>query len=281
MTNQAAVPNSPSLWMNSWPWPDRDSHKHVRGHLGCVSGPASSTGAVRLSARAGLRVGAGLVTLFSPPGAVLVNASHETAVMVKSFSDAESLKALACRTQCTLIGPGAGLTRDTIDNTLAVLEGAASAVLDADALTMFKEQPQRLFSAIKGPALFTPHEGEFRRIFPDLPVSGDRVDAVSKASQQSGAVIILKGASSLVASPDGRLVENTHASPFLATAGSGDVLAGIAGGLMAQGMDAFDAACAACWVHGELGLRLGPGLIAEDLPEALPALLHELYAART
>ena len=233
-----------------------------------------------MSARAGLRVGAGLVTLFSPPSAVLVNASHETAVMVNVFSDPGALKTLTTNTQCTLIGPGAGLTPDTFENTLAVLDGAASAVLDADALTMFKDQPERLFSAINRPVLITPHEGEFRRVFPDLPVSSNRIDAVSRAAKQAGAVIIPKGPASLIASPDGRLVKNTHASPFLATAGSGDVLAGIAGGLMAQGMDVFHAACAACWVHGELGLRLGPGMISEDLPDALPVLLKELYASR-
>ena len=228
-----------------------------------------------------MRVGAGLVTLFSPPGAVLVNASHETAVMVKSFSEPGSLRTLAATTQCTLIGPGAGLTPDTFENTIAVLDGAASAVLDADSLTIFKVAPERLFEAMKIPVLFTPHEGEFKRIFPDLLNSYDRKTAVLTAAKHSGAVVILKGPASLIASPDGRVVENIHASPFLATAGSGDVLAGIAGGLMAQGMDVFDAGCAACWVHGQLGLRLGPGLIAEDLPDALPALLSELYASRT
>ncbi|WP_143435663.1 NAD(P)H-hydrate dehydratase [Henriciella aquimarina] len=272
--------NTPELWIGAWPWPSDDTHKHARGALGCVSGPASSTGAARLSARSGLRIGAGLVTLFSPPGAVLVNASHETAVMVKAFRDTDELAALAGTCRCGLIGPGAGVTDETRANTLTVLKEARSAVLDADALSVFKDDTETLFAAIDKPAILTPHPGEFKRIFPDLLDQHDRETAARIAAERSGAVVILKGQVSVIAAPDGRIVRNTHATPFLATAGSGDVLAGIAGGLLAQGMTAFDAACAACWVHGELGLRLGPGLIAEDLPEALPELLSEFYDSR-
>lgn len=272
--------NSPDLWLKQWPWPEGDTHKHARGALGCVTGPAASTGAARLSARAGLRVGAGLATLFSPPGAVLVNASHETAVMVKAFREADELAVLAETCQCGLIGPGAGVGEATRANTLTILEKAGSAVLDADALTVFKDDPDSLFARIHRPTLFTPHPGEFKRLFPKLLDTETREAAASVAALRSGAVVILKGAESVIASPDGRIVRNTHASPFLATAGSGDVLAGIAGGLMAQGMPVFEAACAACWVHGDLGRRLGPGLIAEDLPDALPALLADFYDSK-
>lgn len=274
------VTNTPDLWLKAWPWPADETHKHARGALGCVTGTAASTGAARLSARAGLRAGAGLVTLFSPPGAILVNAAHSTAVMVKAFRDPETLAALASACQCTLIGPGAGITQETRHNTLILLLNSKSSILDADALTVFQDAPETLFDAIRQPVLLTPHMGEFRRLFPDLADSPDREIAVMAAAKTSGATVILKGAASLIAAPDGRLVRNTHASPFLATAGSGDVLAGIAGGLMAQGMQVFDAACAACWVHGELGLRLGPGLIAEDLPEALPGLLQDFHDSR-
>ncbi|WP_084419174.1 NAD(P)H-hydrate dehydratase [Henriciella litoralis] len=273
--------NSPDLWLDQWPWPDAGSHKHKRGHLGCVTGSAASTGAARLAARAGLRIGAGLVTLLSPPSATLVNASVSTAVMVKPFSSVEDLTELAESCSCALIGPAAGVKAQTRDNTLILLESADSCVLDADALTVFSDAPEDLFSQITKPVVLTPHEGEFKRIFPDFLNQHTREKAVRLAAKESNAIVILKGAETLIAAPDGRLVRNTHASPFLATAGSGDVLAGLTGGLMAQGMDAFLAACAACWTHGELGLRLGPGLISEDLPDALPALLKEFYATRS
>ncbi len=280
MTKSTPVENSPDLWSKHWPWPDETSHKHKRGHLGCVTGMSSSTGAARLAARAGLRIGAGLVTLLSPPSAALVNAAHSTAVMVKPFGDTKDLADLASTCDCVLIGPAAGITEQTRENTLAILASATSAILDADALTVFRDEPDKLFSSIKVPTVFTPHEGEFNRIFPGLLESTRRSDAVVIAAQKANATIILKGAVSIIASPDGTLIENRHASPFLATAGSGDVLAGITGGLMAQGMDALSAAAAACWVHGEAGRQLGPGLISEDLPEALPRLLAEIYASR-
>lgn len=280
MTEISPATNSPDLWRNAWPWPEADTHKHARGAFGCVTGATASTGAARLSARAGLRIGAGLVTLFSPPGAVLVNASHETAIMVKAFQTPAELADLASNCQCALIGPGAGVTSDTRDNTLSVLKNSRTTVLDADALTVFQDDPETLFAAIDRPTLLTPHPGEFKRLFGDLIDHEGRERAAVMAAERSGAVVILKGASSVIAAPDGRAVVNHHASPFLATAGSGDVLAGIAGGLMAQGMAVFDAACAACWVHGEAGLRLGPGLTADDLPGALPAILARLYDSR-
>ncbi|WP_300378991.1 NAD(P)H-hydrate dehydratase [Henriciella sp.] len=272
--------NHPDMWLEAWPWPDSDSHKHARGALGCVTGSASATGAARLAARAGLRTGAGLATLFSPPGAVLVNAIHETAVMVKAFRDADELASLSATCACTIIGPGAGVTEETRENTLSVLDNSETSVLDADAFTVFKDDPQALFGAIKTPVLTTPHPGEFKRLFPGLLEEHGRKAAAMIAAERSGAVVILKGAQSVIAAPDGRVVLNDHATPFLATAGSGDVLAGIAGGLMAQGMEVFGAACAACWAHGDTGLRVGPGLIAEDLPEVLPEVLQELHAKR-
>jgi hydroxyethylthiazole kinase-like uncharacterized protein yjeF len=280
MTSTDILINNPDLWLKRWPWPVPGSHKHQRGQFGVVTGGAASTGAARLSARAGLRIGAGLVTLFSPPSATFVNAAHETAIMVKPFADPEALESLASPCNCALIGPGAGIGDRTRDNTLTILRSADSAVLDADALTVFKDDPASLFEAIKRPAIMTPHQGEFKRVFPDLLAEHDRPLAAQQAAQRSGAVTILKGAQSIIASPDGRLVRNDHASPFLATAGSGDVLAGLAGGLMAQGMDAFEAACAACWTHGELALRFGPGLISEDLVDDLPAVLGRFYESK-
>ncbi|MGB3624918.1 MAG: NAD(P)H-hydrate dehydratase [Henriciella sp.] len=280
MTRPAPKDNSPDLWLEHWPWPDTAGHKYNRGHLGCVTGPPSSTGASRLSARAGLRIGAGLVTLLSPPASVIVNAAHSTAVMVKAFADPAQLADLTSTMACVLIGPAAGTNPVTAENVLSVLGNADASVLDADALTVFKDDPDRLFSHIKRPCVFTPHEGEFERIFPGLLKESGRDGAALKAAEISDAIIILKGAETLIASPGGELVINRHASPFLATAGSGDVLAGIVAGLLAQEMPAFHAACAAVWTHGEAGRRLGPGLIAEDLPEILPSIQSDFHASK-
>lgn len=280
MSSSTPEINHPDHWLSDWPWPSEDSHKHKRGALGVVTGSAASTGAARLAARAGLRIGAGLVTLFSPPSATLVNAAHETSIMVKAFNSAEALSTLADTCTCALIGPAAGVSDATRDNTLTILAKAGSAILDADALTVFKDAPENLFDAIKHPTVMTPHDGEFGRIFPGLLDQHSRPEAVAIAAARSGAIVLLKGNETLIAAPDGRLVANRHASPFLATAGSGDVLAGIISGLMAQGMDAFKAACAAAWCHGEVARRFGPGLISEDLPDALPGLLAEFYARR-
>ena len=280
MTSPTPDTNHPDLWLADWPWPADDSHKHKRGALGVVTGPLASTGAARLAARAGLRIGAGLATLFCPPSATLVNAAHETAVMVKPFGSPEALGELAESCKCVLIGPAAGVSDATRDNTLTVLDKAGAAVLDADALTVFKDDPKTLFDAIIHPTVLTPHEGEFARVFPGLLDKYSRPEATAIAAARSGAVVLLKGNETLIAAPDGQLVLNRHASPFLATAGSGDVLAGMIAGLIAQGLDAFKAACAGAWTHGEIARRLGPGLISEDLPDALPGLLAEFYARR-
>lgn len=275
-----SLENSPDLWVKGWPWPDTSGHKYHRGHLGCVTGSPSQTGAARLAARAGLRIGAGLVTLLSPPASLLVNAAHSTAVMVKSFDDENQLGDLCGGLDCVVIGPAAGLTSATAANVRSALERADSSVLDADALTVFKDDPEKLFRLITKSAVMTPHEGEFERLFPGSLKAHGRKEAASRAANTSGATVILKGQETVIAAPDGSIVTNRHATPFLATAGSGDVLAGIVGGLLAQGMSPFDAACAAVWVHGEAGLRCGPGLIAEDLPETLPAILADFYASR-
>lgn len=280
MTSSTPQTNHPDLWLPDWPWPEADSHKHKRGSLGVVTGPAASTGAARLAARAGLRIGAGLATLFCPPSATLVNAAHETAVMIKPFSTPDALAELAEGTRSALIGPAAGVNSETRENTLAVLRHAGASVLDADALTVFKDQPETLFKAITQPSVLTPHDGEFSRIFPDLLDQYTRAEAAIIAAARSGAIVLLKGSETLIAAPDGRIMVNRHASPFLATAGSGDVLAGMIAGLMAQGMGAYSAACAGAWCHGEVARRIGPGLISEDLPDALPALLSEFYARR-
>ena len=175
------------------------------------------------------------------------------------------------RRNAFVIGPGSGINDRTRGATLAVLASRRAVVLDADALTAFADQPATLFGSIAGPVLMTPHEGEFRRLFPDLAALPSKVERAKQAAERSGATILLKGPDTVIASPDGRAVINGHATAGLATAGSGDVLAGVAGGLMAQGLAPAAAGAAAAWLHGESAYRFRrPGLIAEDLPGASP-----------
>jgi NAD(P)H-hydrate epimerase len=296
--------NRPRLWRPHYPWPRRDGHKYTRGHAVVLSGPAESTGAARLGARAALRIGAGLVTLAGSAAATAINATHATAVMVRRVSADSALAEFLAdeRHNAVLIGPGAGVGAETAATALTVLGSAAAAVLDADALTSFapgdgtapvkaaglgflmrSAEPEAgrdgLIAAIKArpaPVVFTPHEGEFERLFGDVP--GSKLDRARAAAATSGAVVVLKGPDTVIAAPDGRAAVNDNAPPWLATAGSGDVLAGLVVGLLAQRMPAFEAACAAVWLHGECASTFGVGLIAEDLPETLPQVLRKLMA---
>ena len=273
----ALFENSPALWGANFPWPRTGGHKYGRGHCVVVSGPAHATGAARLAARGALRIGAGLVSVAAEGEAVAVNAAHLTSIMVKGIQGATGLGALLSdkRINTVVAGPGLGVDDQTRAMVKAILASGAHAVLDADALTSFQDRPQSLFSQVRHAAVMTPHEGEFARIFPDL-LSAGKVEAARAAAGRSGAVVLLKGPDTVVASPDGRAAINANAPPTLATAGSGDVLAGFIGGLLAQGLPAFEAACAACWLHGDAAGRFGPGLIAEDLPEILPESLSNL-----
>ena len=274
--SQTPVINAPELWLARFPWPGPATHKHQRGRLAVVSGPAWSTGAARLAARGGLRIGAGLVTVLAPPDAAPVVAAHLEAVMLRVFEDAEALERLAEAADAVVIGPGAGVGEVTAARIAGLARTGAALVLDADALTTFRNDPEALFSTLDRDDVLTPHEGEFERLFPGVLASGDRVRAARTAADRAGAVLILKGSQTVIAAPDGRLAVNPPASPWLATAGTGDVLAGFVGGLLAQGMDSFDAGCAAAWVHAECAADFGPGLIAEDLPGQVPGVLRRL-----
>ena len=270
--------NTPDLWLGKYPWPAVNAYKTTRGRLVVVSGEAWSTGAARLSARAALRVGAGLVTLLSPPEALMVNAAHLEAVMLRPFETEVELEAIASNVEVAIIGPAAGVSEATLSNVLALARTGAALVVDADALSVFRDEPDELFSALDRDDILTPHPGEFERIFPGvLKASPERITAARTAAARAQAVVVLKGADTVICAADGRAAVNVNGTPWLATAGSGDVLTGLIGGLIAQGMGSFDAACAGVWIHAECAEAFGPGLISEDLPGLVPMVLKRLW----
>ena len=240
------------------------------------------TGAARLAAEAALRAGAGLVTLASPAAALAVNAAHLTAVMLARIDGAETLASFLAerRVAAVALGPALGTGPDQLALVEAALAAPAAAVLDADAITLAAADPAAAFAAIAArpaPVVLTPHEGEFARLFPDLTAL-PKPERTRRAAARSGAIVVLKGPDTTIAAPDGRLAINANAPPWLATAGSGDVLAGLAAGLLAQSLPGFEAACAAVWLHGAAGTEAGPGLTAEDLAPALRPVLRRLWA---
>jgi ADP-dependent NAD(P)H-hydrate dehydratase / NAD(P)H-hydrate epimerase len=294
--------NEPAQWRGEFPWPADGHHKYDRGHAVVVAGPPLQTGATRLAARGALRAGAGLVTLVGSAASATVMSTQITSIMVRAAAGATALSEILSDTRknAVLIGPGASVGPETVKDVLAVLASSAAVVLDADALTSFASEdeggrsdggmgflarngerrhtPEGLFSAIKSrsaPVVLTPHEGEFKRLFGEL--QGSKVDRTREAARRSGAVVLLKGSDTVIATPGGNAAINSNGSAWLATAGSGDVLGGIIAGLLAQHMPAFEAACAGCWLHGAAARHFGPGLISEDLPDLLPGVLRGLF----
>lgn len=268
--------NGPALWLAGYPWPTAESHKYRRGHA-LVLGGGTMTGAARLAAMAALRTGAGLVTVAAPAKAWPVYAAALTSVIVAPVAGAGDWAGLLAdpRRNAVLLGPGAGVSETLRRRVLAALEGERGVVLDADALTAFEGAPEALFDRTRGrPVVLTPHEGELARLFP--AAAGPRLDRARAAAALAGAVVALKGADTVIAAPDGRAIVNATAPPELATGGTGDVLAGMVLGLLAQGMPAFDGTAAAVWLHGEAARGFGPGLIAEDLPSLLPGTFARL-----
>ncbi|MPZ40358.1 MAG: NAD(P)H-hydrate dehydratase [Rhizobiales bacterium] len=279
--------NGPDLWFERFPRPRLDGHKYTRGHAVVLSGGIDSTGAARLAARGALRAGAGLVTIASPREALVVNASASLAVMVRAVDDAGALSDFLAdaRRNVAVLGPGGGMGARMREHVLAALAADPAVVLDADALTSFAGDLAALTGAIRGrkaPVLLTPHEGEFGRLFSELDEAARAPSKLARAraaAAATGAVVLLKGGDTVVAAPDGRGAIAENATAWLATAGSGDVLAGFCAGLLAQQMSVFEAACAGVWLHGEAGNEAGPGLISEDLPEALPAVYRRLLSS--
>lgn len=277
--------NRPELWRRAIPEPSIDGHKYSRGHVAVWSGPALSGGASRLAATAALRAGAGAVTLVGPRPALEAHAAHVTAVMLRESDGRAGWSGVLGdrRVSAWVFGPAAGTdpaARAALDE--AFLAGGR-AVLDADVFSIFADRPEELGAALEDggvEAVLTPHEGEFARLM------GDRVEkATSKLARAQaaaaliGATVVLKGPDTVAAAPDGRASIADNAPPYLATAGAGDVLAGLIAGLLAQGAPAFEAASAAVWLHGEAAKAVGRGLVADDLPGAIPATLRALDAA--
>lgn len=236
-----------------------------------VSGPPLRTGASRLAAQAALAVGAGLVTIIGHRDALAEHAAHVTAIMLREQD--EAFTAIDGRVRALAIGPGAGISGDLVEDVATLLLRRIPIVLDADALSAFEAKPEMLFAVLHDGAVLTPHEGEFARLFPDVSLS-DRMAAVKQAAKRAGATILLKGSHTVVATPDGKVAINRHSAPWLATAGSGDVLTGLICGLLAQGTAPFDAACIATWLHGDIGLQVGPGLTADTMLSHLPLVLR-------
>lgn len=274
--------NAPELWRDHLPRPGLASHKYDRGHTLVASGGATRTGAARLSAIAALRIGSGLVTVASPPEALGVNAAHLTAIMLRGCDGPEGLHHILKdpRFNALVLGPALGVHANTRAMVAVAVQAQRGLVLDADALTSFEGLASELHQAFRhAPTVLTPHEGEFARLFsghPDLLHPPSKVERALRAAAYTGAVVLLKGADTVIASPDGRAAINENGTPYLGTAGSGDTLCGVIAGLMAQGLPAFEAACAGTWIHAEAGASFGPGLISEDLAGLLPGVLRDL-----
>ncbi|HSI46031.1 MAG TPA: NAD(P)H-hydrate dehydratase [Methylophilus sp.] len=273
--------NSPALWKSLLPQPDANSHKYSRGYV-LIQGGYPVTGAARLAALAAARSGAGITAIAVPENAFSIYASQLLSIMAKPYSSIADLHALIqdARVGALLIGPGAGNSTGTRQTTLTLLQTGKPVVIDADALSAFSRQTDKLSKAITATCVLTPHEGEFQRLFDIKPAINleERISQARQASAQTNAVILLKGANTVIAAPDGKVIVNEDAPPTLATAGAGDVLAGMITSFLAQGMPALEAAAAAAWIHSEAARLFGLGLIAEDLPELVPQVLEQLLA---
>lgn len=287
-----AVENAPELWLEDFPISNVDTYKYRRGHVGVFSGEPSATGAARLAAMAAARSGAGAVTVLSPTRSLAVNGAHLTSIMLRKADTLDEVLAfLDARKPKTLVfGPGLG-PEPEVGNFLLDLLGAIgrapeSMVIDADGITSTALQAETFFRALERQGapqtIITPHEGEFHRMFKSIGEDSNlsKLEKARRAAAVANAVIVYKGPDTVIASPDGRAAINENGTPLLATAGSGDVLSGICAGLLAQGMAAFEAACAAVWMHAAAAAHFGPGLIAEDLPESLRPVLRDIFARR-
>jgi len=266
--------NSAEIWWPDFPRPGPSDHKYTRGHI-VIWGNGGMPGAARLAAQGARRAGAGMVTIATLPEHGDLFRAGAPGVLVQEFADLRDYAAfLNARVGGLVLGPGNGATPATCQRVLAALRAGKPTVLDADAISAFAGDPAALLSALHPACVLTPHEGEFARLFPD--VGGDRLSRSRQAAERAGCTVLLKGFDTVIAAPGGPAVINANGTPHLATAGTGDVLAGMIAGLMGQGMTPFQAAAAACWLHAAAAAGIGHGVIAEDIPEALPGLLQRL-----
>lgn len=282
------VENTPACWRGQFPTPSVETHKYARGHVGVFSGGPAATGAARLSAMGAARAGAGAVTLLSPENALLANAAHLTSTILRPAGSWEEVSAfLDERKPAALVfGPGLGTREKVGDFAMRLIEEAGGRighiVFDADALTVLGRDPARFLAAAGEPGapglVLTPHHGEFGRLFPEIAAdtSLSKLDRARAGAAHARSIVIYKGPDTVIAAPDGRAAINSNGTPWLATAGSGDVLAGLCTGLLSQKMPGFEAACAAVWLHAAAANRFGPGLIADDIPAMVPAVLADM-----
>ncbi len=269
--------NSPDLWKNSWPRRKYNCHKYDNGHVLCISDSLEKAGAIRLAAKASLRIGAGLVSIACNITSSLSHAAQINEIMLKIFADEKALREILAdkSIKSIIIGPGLEQCDLSKKLVLTALSTNKPIVLDGGVFSLFSESTEELFTLVKhnkAPVIMTPHAGEFKKIFGKY--NSDKIAATIKAAKISGAIIVHKGADSIIVAPDTKYIINNNASPNLATAGSGDVLAGMIAGLLAQGMDGWLASAAACYLHGQAGMDIGVGLIASDIIDALPNLMR-------
>lgn len=269
--------NHPALWLEEFPWINSQDHKYDRGYNVVNGGELGFLGATKLAAISSLRIGAGLVTILASKQTLSIYSTILTSVMVKPSANLVSFKEIISdkRVNSVLIGPGNGVTDATKQKVLAALKLAKNCILDADALTVFKDNPEELFTNVRDNAIITPHQGEFERLFTFN--KSDPVTSCLDAAKRSGAVVVLKGPETIIANKQGEVIINNDTTPFLATAGSGDVLAGIIAGLVAQKVKLFYAAAIGVWIHSQAGKKFGAGLVSEDLPNLIPLVLKDIY----
>jgi len=274
-----AIPNRPEQWLKLFPFPQPEGNKYTRGHALIYGGPVM-TGAARLAARAAQRIGAGLVTIAAPASAAPLYAAALESVIVRPLERPEDwpVQLADPKKNVILIGPGMGPDANSKGLVLAALATRKPCVLDADALSCFADAPETLFAALDASCVLTPHEGEFSRLFGAEMAAMPKLERTRKAAALAGCTVLLKGAETVIAAPDGRATINDNAPPWLATAGAGDVLAGMILGLLAQNMPVFEATSAAAWLHGRTAANHGMGLIAEDIVERIPSILRQLSA---
>ncbi len=273
--------NNPDLWIKEFPFPSSADHKYSRGLLVINSGPIYKTGAARLAGRSAMRVGAGAVKLICDEEAAKVLEPQISVELISVVKEKNEIQKIFKdkKVSSVLVGPGNGINDETKTRTLMALAFVDHVVIDADAITCFEDNPKELFIDTYSHTILTPHEGEFRRLFGEKIASiEDKVVRTVEASKIAGSIIVLKGSDTVIADPEGNVVINSSEAPYLATAGSGDVLAGIIASLAGKKkMNAFNAACAGTWIHSKLGELIGPGLIAEDLIDNIPLVIKKLY----